>query len=332
MEDIHFIYGSDENYISYILVSAASALVGISADVCPVIHLLDMGVEDESWIRFDCELRNLCFRAKIIRHPVRSDVLAGVAPYNGSRAPYVRLFSAEIIADVDWAIYVDGDTLWLGDALELWSLRNDTKLVLGAVDPVDPHYPVNPEFAWYRENGMEVDSDKYVCSGLMLMNLKMMRERHFPDEVREFLTRFPMPRVADQTVLNWAVHGCVSTLPKRWGVFSVWHGGIDLTQSALIHYACDVPWRRTKLNQLFSDIVLVWFDFAKTVLHKDLLREYYGWWTIFWRRALFVILKHFHFLIALNWWVNSRFRNTCGIQKETMTFLHERFVSYGANK
>ena len=32
-------------------------------------------------------------------------------PYNGSHAPFLRLFLCEYL-DVDWVVYADVDTLW----------------------------------------------------------------------------------------------------------------------------------------------------------------------------------------------------------------------------
>ena len=330
-ETIHIIYGSDENYIEPTFVSAASLIVGNVRPCHLIIHLLDTGVEDASWDKFCSRLRSFGTDIEFVRHKIDNDRLKGLTAYKGSVATYARMFVAEIVLDVEWAVYVDGDTLWVGDICDLLQYRDEAKIIVGAIDPSDPYRDSDVEFRWFKDNGLQVDPREYVNVGLMLVNLRLMRELEIPQKCRDFLFRVQKPRFADQTVLNYVCRGKIGKLPPQWGVFSFCHNGVDITNGALIHYACDVPWKRTKVTHLFSDVVMLWFYFCKIALNENYLEKYYNRGTFLWRRGLFLVFKWLHPLIKLSGYLNSKLRNVCGLKKDEISRICERFEKQPEN-
>lgn len=161
--------------------------------------------------------------------------------------------------------------------------------------------------------------------GLMLVNLKKMRVEKIADKCRAFMKEFPSPRVVDQTVLNYVCRGYTSALPEPWGVFSVWHGGVDISGSACVHYVNDVPWRRDKINRLFSDIVLLWYEFARRVLGLELRKKYVSLFSWVWRRCAFLALKHNQWMLRIHPYLKSRLRNSHGLDKIVMTQIINRW-------
>ena len=310
---IHLVYGSDDNYIFPTLVSAASAAKLLGRGRSLVVHLFDAGVTDEHWLDFEKRISAVNNAVTCQRHILATDMFKGFGDWKGSVVTYSRMFMAEILPDIDWAIYFDGDTLWVGDVGEVWDLRDEGKLILASIDPPTPMGVVSPEVAWYRERGLEINAEGYLCMGLMLANLKKMREEGVPEKCRAFMRQYPAPRVVDQTVLNYVCRGTTAPLPREWGVFSVWHGTADLSKGGAIHYVGDVPWRRDKLNRLLSDVVLLWYAFCKNVLGEDLLPTYVGPWGRIWRRGVFQFLKYNQWMLALHPYLKSRLRNTHGL-------------------
>lgn len=311
---IHIIYGTDDNYIFPTFVSAASALHYAQRPQDIVLHLFDAGVTDAHYDAYDNELKRLWPGVTTVRHVLKPEMFAGFGAWKGSVVTYSRMFMAELLPDLDWAIYVDGDTLWLGDPQLLWDLRDETQLVLASIDPPRPLGDINPEWAWYAERGLEIDGTKYLCMGLMLANLKLMRERGIPQAAREFMTKYPCPRIVDQTVLNYVCRDNTRPLPENWGVFSTWHKDVDLSQPSLVHYVSDVPWVRRKPNKLFSDVALLWFEFCRRVLGRDEMAKFPPF-TRFWRRAAYNVCRHIQPVVKLNLFIHSRLRNTHGIPK-----------------
>lgn len=324
---IHLVYGTDDNYLFPTLVSAASAAKCLGKERQLVIHLFDAGVTDEHWHMFNERVSAICPRVSCVRHVLSPDMFKDFGKWKGSVVTYSRMFMAELLEDLDWAIYFDGDTLWTGDIGKLWDLRDETKLIQASVDPPTPMGNVNPEFFWYRDNGLEIDRSKYLCMGLMLANLKKMREEGVAEKCREFMRRYPNPHLVDQTVLNFVCAGQTAALPVEWGVFSAWHGNADLTKDGAVHYVSDVPWRRDKINRLLSDIVLLWFDFCRVVLQDDQLPKTLGLIGRWWRRFIFCMLKHNQWMLAVHPFVKSRLRNTHGLRPEELAAIHKRLLA-----
>jgi lipopolysaccharide biosynthesis glycosyltransferase len=321
---IHIIYGTDDNYIFPTAVSAASAAWHVSAGTRLVIHLFDLGVKDMHYEEYSDIVHKANSAVILERHVLSPEMFQGFGAWKGSLVTYSRMMMAEILKDIDWAIYIDGDTLWLGDPCELWKLRDETKMILASIDPPTPMGQENEEFHWYKEHGLDVDPSSYLCMGLMLANLKVMRKEHIASKCQEFMQNISMPRVVDQTVLNYVCQGRMCALPKNWGVFSAWHKDVNLSMPSIVHYVSDVPWKREKLNRLFSDVVLLWFDFCKFVLQRDEIKKF-SCTTVFIKRLLFLLVKWNQWILLLHPYLKSRLRNTHGIPRRTYQQIVKRW-------
>jgi len=238
----------------------------------------------------------------------------------------IRELVPDLLPDLGWAIYVDGDTLWLGDIGELWDLRDESVAVLASIDPPTPMGVPRPDVAWYRDHGLVVDDTAYFCAGLILMNLRSMREINMVRQCKEFMSKYPSPRVVDQTALNYVLRGRSRLLPSEWGVFSMWHGTADLSTDCCVHFVTDVPWRRDKVNRLLSDVVLLWYEFCERVLGLTLLPQYVSPWGRVWRRWVFLYLKRSQWLLSIHPYIKSRLRNTHGLPSSTVRTIVGRWT------
>ena len=320
---IHLIYGSDDNYWFPTAVSAASAAYGCS---CPLtVHLFDGGVTDTHYEEYLHLIQKANPKTVCERHVLDNAMFDGFGNWRGSVVTYSRMFIQDILPDLEWAIYVDGDTLWLGDIAKLWALRDDSKLIQASKDPPMPLDIKHPDDDWYVENGLQMDRDGYVCMGLMMANLKKMREFGLSAKVREFMSKYPRPKIVDQTVLNYLCKGLTAELPTEWGVFSAWHGTADLSKDACVHYVNDLPWRRDKLNRLMSDVVVLWYQFVEKILGVSIHRRYVSHCSWLWRRAAFCFFKCNQWILATHPYLRSRLRNTHGLTSEERKEIFRRW-------
>ncbi len=324
MEAVHLIYCSDENYLEPTLVSAASAAIWASKEHPQVVHVITEQIEEAQFQSFRERLQAVSKHITIVRHIWDSHSFSNYPEWHGSRIIYARLTLEQLLPDIDWAISLDGDTLWLGDPWECLQLRNEALWFQASIDPPTPNGLPNPQFQWYKKCGIEIREDAYFCVGLMILNLNALRKERFGQQCCDFLREFPDPEYPEQMVMCYLAQGHSAALPKQWGIYSVLHCGVDLTQPALIHYVQDGPWRRDKLNRLFSDVVLLWFDFAYIVLDKDYYRSHFSWFTRFWRRGLFCLLKRCPWLLC-SLWLKQKFRNIRGIPKGERDIILERW-------
>ena len=125
-----------------------------------------------------------------------------------------RLFAADVLPEtVDKILYLDCDTVILGNLEPLWRMEFGTALV-GMV----------PEPTVYEEMKASIDlkkDDPYYNSGVLLMNLKGWRE----EKVSEKLLAYYAAKggnlfACDQDTLNGALRGRIMTLSPTYNFFT----------------------------------------------------------------------------------------------------------------
>ncbi|APR07562.1 General stress protein A [Lentilactobacillus parabuchneri] len=152
---------------------------------------------------------------------------------------YFRLFIAELFPKLDKAIYLDSDTVVLNDIGKLF----DTDLGDNLVGAVSDHFiGHNPETMAYAEKAIGIDSQKYINSGVLLMNLKAMRESHFADHFLDLLNQYHFKSLApDQDYMNAIARKRIYYLNPSWNIQI--STPLDVTPW-LIHYNLFAkPWR-----------------------------------------------------------------------------------------
>ena len=311
VETVQIAIPSDDKYWRYAAVTAASAVKKSSLPVR--IHLIDGGVSDEHWEEFcnivgcDCE-----------RHPFDA---VKFPSWHGSGITWSRLWLPELLDDVEWVLSADADILFKGDVSELWQERDEKVSILPSRDSPLPGIAYNKKaVAWYAEQGLEFDRPcEYFCAGLMLMNLRRLRNIGWSKKRDVFLSQYSHEKIpnADQGVLNYILQGDKKILPRQWGAFSGDENrDIDWTQSHAIHFVEDTPWRRHKITHLASDVVEEWWRMAEDAGVKISECGYHGCKNRFdwaWRRALFRFLKYNQWILKIHPKLQLHLRGTRGI-------------------
>lgn len=129
-----------------------------------------------------------------------------------SRSAYARLFLADVLA-FDSVIYIDSDTIINGSLQELQTWDMTGILVAGVADTVNPYYKLLIGLSY---------EDKYICSGgVILLNLKLWRERNITQKCIDFIGRYNgNPPHNDQGAINYVCRGHIGILPARYNVMS----------------------------------------------------------------------------------------------------------------
>ena len=271
-------------YAFYARVTAESARRGSSLPV--EIHYLD-------WSSFDQTL------------------VERFGNWHGSAITWSRLWLPELFPELDWVVSADADVMFRGDLAELWRLRDERYWALPSRDNPLPGEPYNRKaISWYRDRGLRFGCpEEYFCAGLTLFNLKAMREGGWAKMRDEFLVAhdaISMPN-ADQCVLNYLLQDKKLLLPRGWGVFSGdENADIDWTKAGAVHFVEDMPWKRTKITHLESDLVVEWKKIANE------LGGNYRWKN--WRRFAFLFLKHNQWILKLHPRLWLHLRSTRGVK------------------
>ncbi|UQS81522.1 glycosyltransferase family 8 protein [Bombilactobacillus folatiphilus] len=151
---------------------------------------------------------------------------------------YFRLFIAELFPQFKKAIYLDADTVVNQDIATLFDLPLGDNWIGAAVDRFITE---NPETFNYAEQAIGVAGNKYVNSGVLLMDLQALREYRFADHFFKLLNQYHFRSLApDQDYLNAIAKNKILYLDPTWNVMTTFP---EETPAALIHWNLfNKPW------------------------------------------------------------------------------------------
>lgn len=239
-------FAADGNYLRQLLVAAGSAVYAARGEAERlVVDVLDCGIPDDGWATFDAAIRRLaaCCGASVdlVRHAVDLTPFARLGGWtNGSKAIWARLLLPKLLPDAERCVYSDCDMLFVASPFELLkAVRSPDVLLAGHLDLRSSR---SQAAAWCRRQRLSVDESCYVCSGLLVMNLRAFREEGLVEKCLDFAARHPDARYPDQTTLNQVCLGRTEALPGGWGLFPQECHSFDGRIRA-IHFAGGYPWR-----------------------------------------------------------------------------------------
>lgn len=207
----------DDNYAKYAACAIKSIVENSSKEYDYDIVIINQGLTEENKNKLK-SLGNETF--KISFKEINEDVGITDREENRLRCDYftltiyLRLFIADIFTNYDKAIYIDSDIVVPGDISELYNhdLGNN---IFGAC--TDYSIQDVPELVNYIENAIGVKRYEYINSGVLLMNLKMMRELKFSDKFLTLLNKYHFDTIApDQDYVNAICNGKILYLDKTW--------------------------------------------------------------------------------------------------------------------
>lgn len=177
---------------------------------------------------------------------------------------YFRLFIADMFPQYDKGIYIDSDVVVPGDISELYNtdLKNN---VIGAIH--DFSIEEIPQLNNYIENAIGIKVSNYINSGVLLMDLKEMRNQKFANKFLNLLNNYHFDSVApDQDYINAMCNGKILYLDKSWDVMPNNNTPVHKNPN-LIHYNLfqkpwcydniqyeDYFWNYAKKSEFYDDI------------------------------------------------------------------------------
>lgn len=153
---------------------------------------------------------------------------------------YYRIFIPEMFPQYDKAIYIDSDIVVPGDISRLY----DTDLgdhLLGVC--TDASIGDIPPLVYYVENAIGKKFSEYFNSGVLLMNMKALRQKKLSENFLNLLNTYHFDSIApDQDYLNAMCCGQVLFLDRCWDAMPN-KAHPQQEDPMLIHYNLfDKPW------------------------------------------------------------------------------------------
>ena len=153
---------------------------------------------------------------------------------------YFRLFIPTMFPEYNKGIYIDSDIVVPGDISKLYEVELGNNLI-GACR--DFSIQKIPELCNYMDHGVGVGREKYINSGVLLMNMKRLREVELDKEFLRLLNTYHFDTIApDQDYLNVMCNGSITYLDECWDAMPK-DGKKELENPMLIHYNLfSKPW------------------------------------------------------------------------------------------
>ena len=158
-----------------------------------------------------------------------------------SKSTYYRLLIPELYKEYDKAIYLDSDIVLLTDIANLYNIDLEDNLIGAAPDEAIANVKA---FQEYAEKVVGVSSyHKYFNAGVLLMNLKELRNTKFQDKFLYLLETVKYSVAQDQDYLNRICKGKVKIIDGSWDKMPI--GGRILREEELnlLHFnLISKPW------------------------------------------------------------------------------------------
>lgn len=228
--------------------AAAIASVAANANASTVLrfHLFTEKVEAGTIDGLRSMLSRLHPNGDIVHRVCDEKLLNGLPCWAGSRISTARIHYARLMPDVDWCLHLDCDILYLGSVEEHFSKRDESVYACATMEQ-DERTNAD-ERAWIARNvrqggrPVEIPADRYFNSGVMLLNLKKMRERGAAEELIRFFAAHPDVPSPDQDALNVVFAGQIKMLPFRYNQSQQVLTDAKLLDRPVIHYMTGIPW------------------------------------------------------------------------------------------
>ena len=136
-----------------------------------------------------------------------------------SVATYFRLFSSELLPELDKAIYLDCDILVRGSLEDLWNIDMRDNYLAAVYHPNS----LSINNGAFNRLGIPV-SQGYFNAGVLLMNLKKWKEDGIYQKCLDFIRdNYACIRNHDQDVLNAVCGKRTLILPCKWNMLSLFY-------------------------------------------------------------------------------------------------------------
>lgn len=266
---IPIFFAINDSYCPYVSVALISAIKNSSPENNYRAIILHEGVSEENKAKLSA-LATDNFKIDFI---AMEKGLESITDIRGNRLRceyftltiYFRLFIPAMFPEYDKAVYLDGDIVVQGDLAELYNIDLGDN-VIGACQDHSCN-GIEP-FQRYFELHAGVDRNKYINSGVLLMDLKKLREADFDKHFIDLLNTYQFDSVCpDQDYINAICCDKIYHLPATWDRMPNNANPYD-PESKLIHYNLFAkPWCYDDIQ--YGDI---FWEYAKQSAYYPVLK------------------------------------------------------------
>lgn len=217
---IGIVYISDEKYAMPTCISMVSLKKNLKPESTAKVYVICDNVRIESQEKF-LSLNDERFSVNIIEvdNPSYRELSESCESFEINHVTASALFKlnlCEILKEDDKILYLDGDTLIQGGVEELYNIELDEMYVAAVDDQLDKRIDGKSQMAAQAD----ICAEHYFNSGVMLLNLKRMREDGISGKLMDY-RRNGKNYFMDQDAFNAIMGTNRYVLPFQYNFFSV---------------------------------------------------------------------------------------------------------------
>lgn len=273
-------YACDDNFVKYTIVSLKSMMENASKEYQYRIHILNTNIcEEMKHAVSDMADENfeICFEDVTDYLRSINDKLPLRDYY--SKTTYFRMFIAEMFPEYEKAIYIDSDTIMLGDISELYLEELGDAYVGAAHEQVMIQVDTYGE---YVEKVLGIERNNYFNAGLLVINCNQFRENKVLDQFIELLHVYNFVVTQDEDYLNLICHNRVHWLMQQWNTEVFGEIAYPIETVNMLHYImvskpwhyedCRLGehfWKYAKNTVVYDEIRQILADYTDEERHED---------------------------------------------------------------
>ena len=273
MKKISLFFAVDDNYCPFLSSAVYSILKNANKNYKYDLYVLHHGITQENKDVITTQIKDngsiqFVDMLEFIDMKEKLDVLADrlVTRDYYTKTTYYRLFIPNMFPELDKALYLDSDIIVTGDISELYNTELGDNLVGAVPDMAVQNTPI---FIDYVENALGVKSEKYFNAGILLMNLKKMREWDFEKKFIDLLGTYSFRVAQDQDYLNVLTKDSVKYIDNSWNIQPVPNNICKFNKTNLIHY--NMLWKPWVFDNI--DYEDIFWEYAKQCPLYDKIKD-----------------------------------------------------------
>lgn len=278
---IPIFFACDDNFVKFTIVTLTSIIENASKDYIYNVHILNTNISEN--------MKDVAYRLQndnfnIIFNDVSEylDSISDRLPIRDyySKTTYFRLFISEMFPEYNKAIYIDSDTIVLGDISELYN-HDLKKNFVGACH--EQAMVQEDVYGTYCEQVVGVDRNKFFNAGMLVINCDQFRKNNVLDRFIKLLGEYNFVVTQDEDYLNVICKNRVLWIDQKWNTEVFGNIPVKEEDICMIHYIMvakpwhftnvrleDKFWNYAKKTEVYDDIVKVLEDYTDEMRQSDL--------------------------------------------------------------
>ena len=265
--EIPIFFACDEGFVKYTMVSMKSIMENADRSRKYHIYILHMGITEATQAKV-LAMADEEFAIDFVDVTDKMRSIADKLPIRDyySNTTYFRLFIPDMFPQYRKSLYIDSDTIVVGNIAELYDHKLG-KLYAGVCpDRVVAQTDILGD---YVEKVLGVKRARYFNAGVMLMNCSQFRENHLLDEFLEMLHIYLFVVAQDQDYLNLICKNQVLYMEPKWNAQVFGELACPEEEVGLFHFNMAAkPWH-------YEDCRLAeyFWKYAKMTADYDAIKE-----------------------------------------------------------